>query len=52
MAFKAANDSVGPDRLILTLLVYGAYLRITTYDPPSPTITQRSQAITKAIDEI
>ena len=29
MAVKAINDSAGPDRLIPTLLVFGAYPRIT-----------------------
>jgi hypothetical protein len=52
MSFKATNDSVGPDGLVPTLLVYGAYPRITEYDPPSPTITQRAQAIRTAMDEI
>jgi hypothetical protein len=33
MAFKAINDIVGPNRLVLTLLVYGAYPRITEHDP-------------------
>ena len=33
MAFKAINDIVGPNRLVLTLLVYSAYPRITTYNP-------------------
>ena len=32
MAFKAINDSAGPDSLILTLLVYGALPRMTEYD--------------------
>ena len=26
MAVKAINDTIGPDGLVLTLLVYGAYL--------------------------
>jgi len=38
MLFKATNDLVGLDSLILTLLVYSAYPRITEYDPPSLTI--------------
>jgi hypothetical protein len=36
MAFKAINDSVGPKGLVPTLLVYGAYPRMTENDPPSP----------------
>jgi hypothetical protein len=52
MAFKAINDSAGPDGLIPTLLVYGAYPRMTEYDPPAPSITQRAMAIKKAMNEI
>jgi hypothetical protein len=33
IAFKAINDIVGPNRLVLILLVYGAYPRITEYNP-------------------
>jgi hypothetical protein len=33
MAFKAINDIVGPNRLVLTLLVYSVYLQITEHDP-------------------
>ena len=36
MAFKAINDIAGPEGLVPTLLVYGAYLQITKHDPPSP----------------
>ena len=36
MAFKAINDSAGPDGLIPTLLVFGAYPRMTEFDAPSP----------------
>jgi hypothetical protein len=52
MAFKAINDSAGPDGLIPTLLVYGALPRMTEYDLPSPSITQRSTALKKAMAEI
>ena len=52
MAFKAINDSAGPDGLVLTLLVFGAYLRIIELDAPSPTVAQRSSAIKKAMAEI
>jgi hypothetical protein len=38
MLFKAINDFISPDKLILTLLVYSVYLRITKYNPPSFTI--------------
>ncbi|EED23140.1 hypothetical protein TSTA_065930 [Talaromyces stipitatus ATCC 10500] len=43
MAIKAVNDTVGPDGIVLTILVFGAYPRITTDSPPSangPIITE------------
>ena len=52
MAFKAVNDSAGPDSLVPTLLVYGAFPRISVHDLPHPTITQRATAIKKAMEEI
>jgi hypothetical protein len=33
MAIKAINDTIGLNRLIPTLLVYRAYLRISNLDP-------------------
>jgi hypothetical protein len=39
IAFKAINDSIGPDGLIPTLLVYGIYPRISEFDAPLPSIT-------------
>jgi len=33
MAFKAINDIVRPNRLVLILLVYSIYPQITKYDP-------------------
>jgi hypothetical protein len=41
MAVKAVNDTASLDRLVPTLLVYGAYLRISNLDPPAPSITER-----------
>ena len=52
MAFKAINDSVGPDGLIPTLLVFGAYPRMTESDAPSATVTLRAAALKKAMEEI
>jgi hypothetical protein len=52
MAYKAINDSIGPNGLILTLLVYSAYPRISKSNGPSPTVTQRATAIKKAMAEI
>jgi hypothetical protein len=48
MAVKAVNDTAGPDGLVPTLLVFRAYLRMTTESPPSPSIIKRSEAIQKA----
>ena len=52
MAVKAVNDTAGPDGLVPTLLVFGAYPRMSELDPPSPSITQRAAAIRKAMEEI
>ena len=52
MAVKAVNDTAGPDGLVPTLLVYGAYLRISNLDPPTLSITERVAVIRKAIAEI
>ena len=38
MAIKAINDTAGPDGLVPTLLVYGAYLKISKLDPLTPSI--------------
>jgi hypothetical protein len=38
MAIKAVNDTTGFNRLVLTLLVYRAYLRISNLDPPALSI--------------
>jgi len=38
MTVKAINDIIEPNELILTLLVFGAYLKITELDSPNPII--------------
>jgi len=38
MAVKVINDTASPNGLVLTLLVYGTYLRIGKLDPPTPSI--------------
>jgi hypothetical protein len=38
MAFKAINNSIGPDGLIPTLLVFGAYPQIIESNAPSPIV--------------
>ena len=52
MAVKAVNDITGLDGLVLTLLVYKAYLRMSNLDPLAPSITERAAVIWKAIAEI
>ena len=52
MAVKAINNTTGLDRLVPTLLVYRAYLRISNLDPPAPSIIERAAVIQKAIAEI
>ena len=52
MAVKAINNTASPDRLVPTLLVYGAYLRMSNLDPPAPSITERAAVIQKAMAKI
>jgi len=52
MAVKAINNTASPDGLVLTFLVYGAYLRISKLDPPAPSITERAAVIRKVMAEI
>jgi hypothetical protein len=41
MAVKAVNNTIGPNGLIPTLLVYRAYLWISNLDPLALSITDR-----------
>ena len=52
MTFKAINDTVGPDGLVPTFLVFGAYPQMVKSDAPSPSVTQRANAIKKAMAEV
>jgi hypothetical protein len=52
MAVKAINDTAGPNGLVPTLLVYGAYLRIGNLDPSAPSIMEQVTVIWKAMAEI
>jgi len=49
IAFKAINNSAGPNGLIPTLLVFGAYPYIVESDAPNPIVMQRAVALKKAI---
>ena len=52
MAVKAVNNTASPNGLVPTLLVYGAYLRISKLDPPALSVTERAAVIRKAMAEI
>jgi len=52
MAFKVINNSAGPNGLIPTLLVFGAYPCIVESDTPNPIVIQRAAALKKAIEEV
>jgi hypothetical protein len=52
MAVKAVNNITGPNRLVPTLLVYKAYLRISNLNPLTLFITNWVAIIQKAIVEI
>ncbi|TIC89479.1 hypothetical protein CH35J_012864 [Colletotrichum higginsianum] len=47
-AIKSVSDTAGPDGLVPTLVVFGAYPRMADGSPPSPDITPRVEAIRKA----
>jgi hypothetical protein len=50
--FKALNDSIHLDDLILILLVFDAYSRMTEINVSSSTITQRFIAMRKTMNEV
>ncbi len=52
MAVKAVNDLAGPNRIIPTLLVFGAYPWLTKIDPLSLFVTKRAEAIYIATKEV
>ena len=52
MAIKAVNNTASPNGLVLTLLVYRVYPRISNLDPPTPSIIERAAIIRKVIAEI
>jgi hypothetical protein len=41
MAVKAVNNTTGPDKLVLILLVYRAYLWISNLNPLTPSVIDR-----------
>ncbi|KAI1185280.1 hypothetical protein F5B17DRAFT_42530 [Nemania serpens] len=52
MAVKAVNSTAGPNGLVPTLLVFGAYPRMNFDSPPSPSTIQRQNAMDKAMKEL
>ena len=52
MAFKVINDFIGFNGLILTLLIFGAYLYIIKSDVPNPIIVKWAAALKKAMEEV
>lgn len=52
MAQKAVNDSAGPDGIVPTLLVLGAYPRMSSLDHPAPSVIKRAEAIRLATQEL
>jgi hypothetical protein len=52
IAFKVINNSIGPNSLIPTLLVFGVYLYIVKSDASNPIVVKRVVALKKAIEEV
>ena len=52
MAFKVINNSIGPNGLIPTLLVFGAYLCIVESNAPNLTVIKQAVVFKKAIEEV
>jgi hypothetical protein len=52
MTIKAVNNIVGPDGLVLTLLVFSTYSQITITNTSFLMVTKHGKAITKAIKQI
>ncbi len=52
MAFKAVNNTAGPDGLVPTLFIFGAYPCIIMDSLPSPSQQQQTNDMAKAISEL
>ena len=52
MTIKTVNDTAGPNGLVFTLLIFGAYSRMHYLDSSAPNIIQRAAAISKAMNEM
>jgi hypothetical protein len=51
-SYKAVNDTAGPNGLVPTLLVFGAYPRVSIDSTPSASLTRQAQATGKAMAEL
>jgi hypothetical protein len=52
IAVKTINDSAKPDGIVLILLVFDVYPRLTKIDPPSSLVIKRAKAICTATKEV
>jgi hypothetical protein len=52
ITIKAVNNIIGPDGLVLTLLVFSTYSQMTITNTLSLTVIERGKAIIKAIKQI
>ena len=52
MVFKAFNNTASLNGLVPTLLVFSTYPQIAKLNIPLPTVTQRANAVKKAIVKI
>ena len=52
MAVNAINNSAGLDRIILTFLVFGVYLRMTKINTLLLSITKRAETICVVTKEV
>jgi hypothetical protein len=52
MAIKAVNDTASPNGLVPTLLVFGAYPRMTSYDAPVASVAARANVIKATMADV
>ncbi len=52
MAVKAINDTASHNGLMPTFLVIEAYLCMSKYNSPTPTMTQRAAVLKNAMKEV
>jgi hypothetical protein len=52
MSLKACNDNTGPEGYVPTLLIFGAYPRMTHESPPSQKTMARAVAVNRAMAEL